>query len=124
MLGGLQYSNALSQWLAFKPTDPTGNLAAAWHSYNFNLCSNVTCWNQNVLPVIQSVPLVAGEIGENDCAHKFVDDDMTWADRTGVSNLGWVWNPWDCKKGPALIANWDGTPTEYGEGLRRHLARR
>ncbi|WP_021599732.1 cellulase family glycosylhydrolase [Actinomadura welshii] len=28
------------QWLARKPSDPTGNLAAAWHSYDFNYCKD------------------------------------------------------------------------------------
>ena len=31
MLGGVQYAARLSQWLAYKPADPTGKLAAAWH---------------------------------------------------------------------------------------------
>ena len=40
MLGGVAYSNDLSQWLAHEPTDPLHNLAASWHSYNFNSCSS------------------------------------------------------------------------------------
>lgn len=32
--GGLAGSNDLSQWLTYKPSDPTGNLAAAWHVHN------------------------------------------------------------------------------------------
>jgi endoglucanase len=36
LLGGLAYSNDLTGWLAHRPTDPTGNLAAAVHVYNFN----------------------------------------------------------------------------------------
>jgi hypothetical protein len=37
MLGGLAYANDLSQWLTYRPTDPDGNLAAAWNA-DFN-CS-------------------------------------------------------------------------------------
>src|SRR6185369_13031246 len=29
LLGGIQYSNALTQWLAYKPTDPLNQLGAA-----------------------------------------------------------------------------------------------
>jgi endoglucanase len=124
LIPGLSYSSDLSRWLEHAPRDPLGQIAASLHLYNFSGCTDDECFSRRFDAVAAAVPLVAGEIGENDCGHAFVDDYMTWADRRGVSYLGWVWNPWDCKKGPALITSWDGTPTTYGEGLRRHLARR
>jgi hypothetical protein len=122
MLGGLEYSNALSQWLAYKPTDPDNNLAASWHSYNFNLCNNSGCWDSTIAPVAQQVPVIAGEIGENDCAHGYIDGLMNWMDSHGISYLGWTWNTWDCSSGPALITDYNGTPTAFGVGFRDHLA--
>ena len=122
MLGGVQYSNSLSEWLAHKPTDPTGNLAASWHVYNFNSCANPACWDSEAGPVAQQVPLIAGEIGEDDCAHGFVDSLMTWLDAHNASYLGWTWNTWDCKKGPALISDYSGSPTALGQGLKAHFA--
>lgn len=120
MLGGVQYANALSGWLAHKPTDPTGNLVAAWHVYNFNICNNTTCYDQKVAPVAQQVPLVAGEIGENTCGHTFIDPLMGWLDARGASYLAWTWNTWGgC--GPVLITDYNGTPTAYGAGFRDHL---
>ncbi|WP_210584938.1 cellulase family glycosylhydrolase [Streptomyces sp. GESEQ-35] len=121
LAGGLAYSNDLSQWLTYKPTDPAGNLAAAWHVYNFNSCANESCWNSTLAPVAAQVPLVAGEIGENTCAHSFIDQVMKWFDDRGLSYLGWTWNTWNCNSGPALISSYDGTPTSYGIGLRDHL---
>jgi hypothetical protein len=121
LAGGLAYSNDLSQWLTYKPTDPAGNLAAAWHVYNFNSCANASCWNSTLAPVAAQVPLVAGEIGENTCSHGFVDQVMQWFDDRGLSYLGWTWNTWDCSSGPSLISHYDGTPTAYGIGLRDHL---
>lgn len=121
LVGGLAYSNDLSQWLTYKPTDPAGNLAAAWHVYNFNSCSNESCFNSTLAPVAAQVPLVAGEIGENTCSHGFVDQVMKWFDDRGLSYLGWTWNTWNCNTGPALITSYDGTPTAYGIGLRDHL---
>ncbi|MFE4580706.1 cellulase family glycosylhydrolase [Streptomyces chartreusis] len=121
LLGGLAYSNDLSQWLTYRPTDPAGNLAAAWHVYNFNTCANESCWNSALAPVADQVPLVAGEIGENTCSHSFVDRVMKWFDDRDLSYLGWTWNTWDCSSGPALISGYDGTPTSYGIGLRDHL---
>ncbi|MFD3496621.1 cellulase family glycosylhydrolase [Streptomyces sp. NPDC058678] len=121
LAGGIAYSNDLSQWLTYKPTDPAGNLAAAWHVYNFNACSNESCWNSTLAPVAAQVPLVAGEIGENTCAHGFIDQVMKWFDDHGLSYLGWTWNTWNCNTGPALISSYDGTPTAFGTGLRDHL---
>ncbi|MFI7500070.1 cellulase family glycosylhydrolase [Streptomyces sp. NPDC049687] len=121
LAGGLAYSNDLSQWLTYKPSDPTGNLAAAYHVYNFNSCASESCWNSTLAPVAAQVPLVAGEIGENTCAHSFVDQVMKWFDDRNLSYLGWTWNTWDCSSGPSLISSYDGTPTAYGTGLRDHL---
>ncbi|MFG3008978.1 cellulose binding domain-containing protein [Streptomyces cinerochromogenes] len=121
MAGGLAYANDLSQWNTYRPTDPAGNLAAAYHVYNFNTCSNESCWNSTLAPVAAQVPLVAGEIGENTCAHGFTDQVMKWFDDRNLSYLGWTWNTWDCSSGPSLISAYDGTPTAYGIGLRDHL---
>jgi len=121
LAGGIAYSNDLSQWLTYRPSDPAGNLAAAWHVYNFNTCSNESCWNSTLAPVAAQVPLVAGEIGENTCSHGFIDQVMKWFDARGLSYLGWTWNTWDCSSGPALISGYDGTPTAFGTGLRDRL---
>ncbi|MGW5425450.1 cellulase family glycosylhydrolase [Streptomyces sp. NPDC003943] len=121
LVPGLAYSNDLSQWLAHRPTDPAGRLAAAWHVYNFNSCVDETCWGSTLAPVAAQVPLVAGEIGENTCGHGFVDRVMKWFDERGLSYLGWTWNTWNCSSGPALITSYDGTPTAFGTGLRDHL---
>ncbi|MDO0924873.1 cellulose binding domain-containing protein [Streptomyces sp. TG1A-8] len=121
MAGGLAYSNDLSQWPAYRPADPAGNLAAAYHVYNFNTCASESCWNSTLAPVAAQVPLVAGEVGENTCSHGFTDRVMQWFDDRNLSYLGWTWNTWDCSSGPSLISAYDGTPTAYGVGLRDHL---
>jgi endoglucanase len=121
MIGGLTWSNNLTQWLQFKPADPTGNLMAFGHVYNFNACANTPCYDSQFAPVAARVPLSLTEIGENDCAHGFVDTLMNWADQHGVGYLGWTWNTWPCNSGPALITGYDGTPTGFGVGVRDHL---
>jgi hypothetical protein len=121
LAGGIAYSHDLTQWLAYKPTDPTGNLAASWHVYNFNSCTTESCWNTQLTPVAAQVPLIAGEIGENTCAHGFIDQVMNWLDARGLSYLGWTWNAWDCSSGPSLISDYTGTPTAFGIGLRNRL---
>ena len=122
MIGGLAYSNNLSSWLTYKPTDSLNNLAAFVHVYNFNTCASTSCWDSQVAPVAQTVPLTFTEIGENDCAHGFVDGLMNWADTHGIGYLGWTWNTWDCSSGPSLISDYTGTATAYGQGLKARLA--
>jgi endoglucanase len=122
MLGGIEYANDLTQWLTYEPTDPDGNLVASWHSYNFNTCSTQSCWTSQVAPVAAKVPVIAGEIGENDCADTYIDPLMTWLDSESISYLAWAWNAdCNCSQGPGLITDYDGAPTAYGAGYEAHL---
>ena len=122
LAGGLAYANDLSSWLKYRPSDPAGNLMASWHSYNFNTCNTATCWNSQIAPVAAAVPVVAGEVGENDCAHGYLDAVLPWLDSHGAGYLGWGWDPYGCGSFPALITDYSGTPTAFGVGLRDHLA--
>lgn len=122
MLGGLAWSNDLSQWLANKPGDPQNNIAASAHIYNFNACSNTSCWDSQIAPVAAQVPVVMGEIGENDCASGFISGLMSWADAHATGYLGWTWTAsGNCGGTPALISDWNGTPTGFGAGYKSHL---
>jgi hypothetical protein len=123
MLGGLAWSNDLTGWLANEPTDPMNNLAASTHIYNFNACANTSCWNSQDAPVIAKVPVVAGEIGENDCAHGFIDGLMSWLDSQNTGYLAWTWTvvSGGCGSTPSLINDYSGTPDAYGVGLQQHL---
>jgi aryl-phospho-beta-D-glucosidase BglC (GH1 family) len=122
MAGGLAYAGDLSQWLANKPNDPQKNLAASFHTYNFTTCSNQGCWDSTIKPVAQQVPVITGELGENDCAHGYIDQYMPWADTNGVSYLGWAWNAdFPCGGGPSLVTDYSGTPTAFGAGFKAHL---
>jgi endoglucanase len=122
MVGGLTWSNNIAQWLQFRPTDPLNNLMAFAHVYNFNACVSASCWDSQWAPVAAQVPLTISEIGENTCAHSFIDQVMSWADAHGVGYLAWTWNTWPCTSGPALITDYNGTPTAFGQGLKDHLA--
>ena len=123
MLGGEEYSNDLTGWLQYEPTDPDHNLVASWHSYNFNTCSSQSCWTSQIAPVIAAVPVVAGEIGENDCAGTYVNPLTTWLESENTSFLAWTWDDWSggCSSGPTLITDYTGTPTSYGAAYKAIL---
>jgi endoglucanase len=124
MLGGEEYANDLTDWLEYEPTDPDNNLVASWHSYNFNTCNTQSCWTSEVAPVIAAVPVVAGEIGENDCAGDYIDPLTAWLESENTSFLAWTWDDWanDCSSGPTLITDYSGTPTTYGAAYEAILS--
>src|SRR6202522_78377 len=122
MLGGEEYANDLTDWLQFEPTDPDHNLVASFHSYNFNTCNNESCWTSEVARVIAQVPVIAGEIGENDCAGGYIDSLTNWLESENTSFLAWAWNAdFACSSGPGLITDYTGTPTASGAAYKAIL---
>lgn len=120
MLGGLNWAQDLSGWLDHLPTDPADALVASNHTYDFNPCKP-DC-RAVLAKVAKRYPVVTGELGEGDCDHDYIDPYMRWADRHGISYLGWAWfTDADCRQGPSLIEDYSGTPTPFGIGLREHL---
>jgi hypothetical protein len=68
-------------------------------------------------------PVIAGEIGENDCAHGYIDGVMSFMDSVHQGYLGWAWNAdFNCSSGPSLITDYTGTPTAFGAGFKAHVA--
>jgi endoglucanase len=132
LVAGTSYSNDISRWIEFAPSDPLGRIAASFHNYegpDEGHCP-LDCWEATVAPVAEQYPVVTGEIGDfssddSQCNHDYIDQYMPWADDHGVSYLAWTWNSvsggYPCGNGPALIEEYDGTPTGYGIGFRDHL---
>jgi hypothetical protein len=121
LLGGVQYSAGLSKWLANKPTDPLNNLAASWHVYNFSWCNSKSCWDADALPVSQQVPLILGELGQDDRGSTFINALMDWMDALQGSYLAWEWDVWGTPLD--LITSYDGTPTAYGATFKARFGR-
>jgi len=127
MLGGIDYSNNLSSWLAYKPND--SQLIASWHNYQGQSpCGDTTtCWNSEAGTVAASVPVIVGEFGETDGGSSFVTAFMAWADAHGIGYLPWAW--WDASQtsgDDALYALYSGssfTPhAPVGTVYKTHLA--
>ncbi|HWD84406.1 MAG TPA: cellulase family glycosylhydrolase [Solirubrobacteraceae bacterium] len=124
MLGGVDWASDLSKWRAFAPHDPRHQLVAAEHNYGGLSPCGTGCLDA-VLAAARRVPVVFGELGETDCATGYIRPMMDFADRHGISYLGWAWDStasgWSCSNGPALISSYDGAPTAYGTGFRAHF---
>jgi endoglucanase len=124
LLGGLDWARELRGWLSHLPADPAHAIVASNHTYDYSPCYS-SC-RATLSRIARHVPVVTGELGETDCRHRYIDPYMRWADREGISYLGWTWNAddgWTCKGGPTLISDYAGTPTPFGVGLRNHLHR-
>jgi hypothetical protein len=122
LLGGVDYSNNLSEWLNYEPTDPLHQLIASVHIYSSENCNNVTCWNRELSPVSRKVPVVTGEFGAIDCATTFTQRYMKWADKHAISYLAWSWFVGTCSDGLAMVSSYSGAATAYGSPFQSHLA--
>ena len=85
LLGGIQYSNALTQWLAYQPRDPlAASSARPGTSTTSTRAISAACWDWDApAAVAAAVPLVATEIGEDDCMGGFITPLMQWLDAHG-----------------------------------------
>jgi endoglucanase len=118
LVPGIQYGNTMTEWLDHMPVDPFGNMAAKWHSYHFNGYNTIEQFDEMLGPILQTVPLVAAEIGGTPEHLQMV---MEWLDAADASYLVWVWNVWDDDYD--LITDYGGTPTSpYGRVFQDHLA--
>jgi endoglucanase len=130
MVGGLNFANDLSGWVDNAPDDPLNQEAASFHNYMGQECDDVGCWNNEVAPVAENVPVVTGEFDQEVCgASNFDDEYMTWADAHGVSYLAWGWivlSPAEIAgegcSAYHLIGDYAYTPSApNGTNLRNHL---
>jgi aryl-phospho-beta-D-glucosidase BglC (GH1 family) len=118
MVGGLEgASEDGAGWLANHPIDPLKQLVASVHVYSQ---SNTSYFNTNIGSVAKQFPVVMGEIGEFNCGDQALNVILPWADKHGVSYIAWAWWVGDCEA-PALLTNYNGSPTAFGIGYREHL---
>ena len=120
-LTGVQWGNTLSHWLEYAPSDD--NLVASWHTYNWAWCTTVACYETNIGSLTDDVPVIASEIGSDDCDATWMGELMDWLDHHRLGYLAWTWSTWLASSCEAsgLILDYDGTPSPYGEIYRDHL---
>jgi hypothetical protein len=69
------------------------------------------------------VPVIAGEIGENDYSGSLINPLILWLDSQGAGYLRWTWDDWPgaCGSGPILNADCTCTPTNFGAAYKAHI---
>jgi hypothetical protein len=127
-------------WVAHRPHDPDNQLVDSFHTYNWTACANAACWQKDVAAEAAVAPVVATEVGENDCSSSYMDSFMNWADQHNVSYLANSWeppsptDPTTCVPAPTingspgvnlrLLSNWSGAPSTVapeGADFKAHL---
>ena len=121
MLGGVAVRVELSGWLANEPIDPLRQPGRRRGTSTTSAgAPRQACWDSTAAPVAQQVPLVLGELGQDDGGSDFVDSLMDWMDARSGSYLAWEWDVWG--QPLDLISSYDGTPTPYGQTFKTRFA--
>ncbi len=89
LLGGLNWANDLTGWLAHKPAGDD-QLVAAWHNYYNQGCSQ-PCWDTTIKSVQAQVPVLMTEFGHSSANAAWMETVMDWGDANGVGYLAWAW---------------------------------
>ncbi|EAL64409.1 hypothetical protein DDB_G0286061 [Dictyostelium discoideum AX4] len=124
LMSGIQYASSFLKFFDYMPRDTLSpqQIAASLHAYEFNQCKSKGCWDIEIKPIFDQIPMIATETGQKDCQHDFLKDFLQYCDDNGVHYLAWSWLVGDCNV-PSLIENYEGDPTTFGQGYKNHLER-
>ncbi|MEP6884242.1 MAG: cellulase family glycosylhydrolase [Gammaproteobacteria bacterium] len=134
MVGGVSFAQDLSQWIAYRPNDPLGQMGAAWHAYpNSGTVGDPQAalpkfgniaytWMQSVVDA--GYPVFISEFGDHNApgtvGSPFVSVLLPKADALKLSYIGWSWDVWQ-NQDNILIKDSTGTPTDgYGVYVKAH----
>lgn len=118
---GLSWTGDLQKAVTWLPVDPIGQLAQAWHCY-----PNSVHPDQPGLGTVQYTyaesmltaghPVIVTETGEHNApgtiGAPLMGNLLPWADKNGVSVLGWTFNPWGTNDNTLLKHDNTVTPSD------------
>ncbi len=130
VIGGLSYAYDLSGVPDHRVSGY--NILYATHPYNNNPASKAGNFDTYWGMLTKTDPVIVTEFGDGgDCASgttpyvpaitTYVSAVITYADQHNASWTAWAWYPGGCNF-PALISDWDGTPTPPGALVQSALA--
>jgi hypothetical protein len=129
IVGGNDYANDLSGWLAHRPEDPLteDQIVAGWHHYAGQACWTSGDCDATIAAVQSEVPVLITEFGWSDSAEGSFESIMDWADAQEIGYLAWAW--WDVMADPetpsSLYSLYTGDflpKSPAGTAFKEHLA--
>jgi len=125
IISGIDYANDIRNVSTLAPRDRS--LIAGFHVYPVQNCRSRSCWDQQLRAIKGKMPVLATEVGQNNCRYDHVGRFVNWADQRRIGYLTWAWwsLPGTGCRNYALVKTLDGAPTAgYGQRYRAHLLRR
>jgi hypothetical protein len=124
IMPGLNWESDISQLLGNLPSDTVipPQVLIGWHSYGDLSCGTMSCWQTTIANIAQSIPVFLTEGGEFDCSSGYISQLLPELVNLGVSFELHTFAPWGCSSSPALISDWNFTPTQtYGSWYQSYL---
>lgn len=89
ILSGIDYANDLRGWIDAAPDDD--QLVAGLHAYPGNRCADEACWNAEIAPLAERVPVLMAEFGQSDGGDDYLRRAFSWAEANLSGALAWAW---------------------------------
>jgi endoglucanase len=134
---GIDWAKDISRWVEFAPRDPLRQLGAVWHVYppynseygrpDYAQPARGESGYGDAERILKAgFPLLITETGDHSATGTrdapLMEKLLPWADRKGISVLGWTWNAWGAPEAN-LIKDAAGTPTDgYGQFFRKWMS--
>jgi len=117
IVGGLNWAYDLSGVASHQVQGV--NIMYATHPYDFP-GKQPSDWNAGFGYLAATYPVIATEFGSGDCSPTYVQNFVDYAQRLNIHWTAWAWYPGGCTF-PALITDWNGTPSVPGEVIKKAL---
>ena len=126
IVSGIDWGHDMRWLLDNLPTDPTGQLIAGQHLYNFKRCIEATCWTQEFGKIAKAMPLIGIELGQEYCSMDIVARFIKWMDANGGDGYApWAWEPGSCPANGTnqfgslpMLSDWNGAATSFGSSIK------
>jgi len=89
------------------------------HPYNYG-GKQPSDWDAGFGFLAANYPVIATEFGNDDCSPDYYQKFLAYAKSKNIMWTAWAWYPGGCKF-PALIEDWNGTPSVSGKLVRDAL---
>ena len=121
IIGGLNYAYDLSEVSRVRISGY--NIMYATHPYGGPSEKAPGAWDTSWGYLAATDPIIVTEFGDlQKCDGMYSQTLISYADRLNTSWTAWAWYPGGCNF-PALIDEWDGTPSDTGTVVKNALAR-